>query len=125
MIRLCTQQEAIDIFNQPKNMHSIGLVTKYITFQPWICLQGNMRMVFVFWIIEAGTCEAHIVCSEDSIIKSRELAKELITWLFSHGVKRVITDCPKGRASNMAEKIGMNKYKTVNNHCYYEVLSWV
>jgi hypothetical protein len=124
MIRLCSQQEAIDIFNQPKNMHNIGLITKSITFQPWICSQGSMRMAFVFWMVDSDTCEAHIVCSEDAIIKSRELAKELIAWLFSHGVNRVVTNCPKGRASNMAKKIGMKKYKTVNNQYYYEVLSW-
>lgn len=125
MIRLASQEEAIEIFNEPQNVNSIGLITEHITFQPWICSQDNLKMVFVFWMVDSETCEAHIVCSRKAIIKSRELAKELMTWIFSHGAKRIITNCPKGKISNMAKKLGMNKYKTIDQINHYEVQSWV
>jgi len=125
MIRLATQEEAIEILNEPQNIKSIGLITKQITFQPWICSQDGLEMMFVFWMVDSETCEAHIACSSKAITKSRLLAKELMTWIFNHGAKRIVTNCPHGKISNMARKLGMSKYKTIDKTNYYEVASWV
>jgi hypothetical protein len=125
MIRLAGKEEAKSILNEPQNIKSIGLVTKTLLSQPWICSVDNLKMVFVFWMVDDSTCEAHIACSKDALLKSRDLAKEIITWLFNCGAKRVITNCPNGKISNMARKVGMNKYKTIGETNYYEVKSWV
>jgi hypothetical protein len=125
MIRLAGKEEAKAILNEPQNIKSIGLITKTLLAQPWICSVDNLKMVFVFWMVDDSTCEAHIACSKDALLKSRDLAKEIITWLFNCGAKRVITNCPNGKISNMARKVGMNKYKTIGETNYYEVKSWV
>ena len=124
MIRLANHKEALEILNEPQNQQSVGMISETLFSQPWICSQDGLKMMFVFWMVEDGVCEAHIACSKKAIIKSRLLAKELISWIFTFGVKRIITSCPAGIISNMAEKIGMNKYKSVGNTNHYEVLSW-
>jgi hypothetical protein len=125
MIRLASKEEAKTILNEPQNIRSIGLITETLFSQPWICSADNLKMVFVFWMVDDLTCEAHIACSKNALLKSRDLAKEIITWLFTCGAKRVITNCPSGKISNMAKKVGMNKYKTIGEANYYEVKSWL
>ena len=124
MIRLATHSEAIEILNEPQNQNSIGLKTESLIYQPFIVERDQSKMMFVFWMV-GNDCEAHIACKKDSILQARNMCKELIDWLFSLGVKRIITNCPRGIISNMAKKVGMKEYKQDKNLIYYEVLSWV
>jgi hypothetical protein len=125
MIRLCSQKEAIKILNEPQNIKRIGLVSESMKYQPWIAEDGAYRLMFVFWHIEDETYGVHVASPIDSIIKSRELAKEIMNWLFNHGANRIITDCPKGKISNFVIKLGMTPYKTDGETTYFEALSWL
>ena len=125
MIRLASQNEAIEILNEKQNVDKIGIVTERLIYQPWIVQIDKFKMMFVFWMVDGDTCEVHIACKKDSILKCREMAKEILNFLFNYGVKRVITDCPKGKISNFVTKLGMSPYKTDGETKYFEVLSWL
>ena len=125
MIRLALEQEAIKILNEPQNIKRIGVVSEHMSYQPWIAEDGCYRIMFVFWCVDNKTVEAHIVSPIDSIIKSRELTKEIMNWLFKHGANRIITNCPKGKISNFVIKLGMTPYKTDGENIYFEALSWL
>jgi hypothetical protein len=125
MIRLAPEKEAIEILNEPQNVGRIGLVSEHIKYQPWIAEDGRYRMMFVFWHVEDKTFEVHIAAPNDSRIKSRELTKEIMNWIFKHGASRIITNCPKGKISNLAIKLGMTAYKTEGETIYFEALSWL
>ena len=125
MIRLASQEEAIEILNEKQNAESIGLVTEKTIYQPWIVQVDNFKMMFVFWMIDKETCNVHVACKKDSILKSREMAKEILNFLFSCGVSRVITDCPKGKISNFVVKLEMKPYKCDEETTFFEILSWL
>ena len=125
MIRQATKSEALKILNEPQNVKRIGAVSADLKYQPWVAIQNEHRLIFFFWSVEGDSCEVHIVAPKDSILKSRILAKEIIGWLFKSGVKRIITNCPKGSIENFAKKIGMNIYKTENGTAYLEARLWV
>lgn len=125
MIRLASQEEAIDILNEPQNANRIGLVTEKLIYQPWMVELKDKKMMFVFWMLDKETCEVHIACKKDSILKCREMSKEVLDFLFGYRVNRVITNCPEGKIANMAKKMGMTEYKKIDKTVYFEVLSWV
>jgi hypothetical protein len=125
MIRLASQEEAIEILNEKQNVDSIGLVTERLVYQPWIVQIDHFKMMFVFWMVDKDTCNVHVACKKDSILKCREMAKEILSFLFNYGVKRVVTDCPKGKISNFVIKLGFTPYKTEGETTYFEVLSWL
>ena len=125
IIRLALEQEALDILNEPQNVSSMGCVSDRMIYQPWIAEDGNYRIMFVFWRVDSETVELHIAAPTDSIIKSRELTKEIMNWIFKHGAKRIITNCPKGKISNLVIKLGGTAYKTDGDTIYFEALSWL
>jgi len=121
MIRLASQDEAIKILNEKQNVDSIGLVTERLIYQPWIVQVDHYKMMFVFWMVDGDTCNVHVACKKDSILKCREMAKEILDFLFSYGVKRVTTDCPKGKISNFVTKLGFAPYRTDGDTMHFEV----
>lgn len=125
MIRLATEQEAIGILNEPQNVARIGVVAENLKYQPWIAQDGKFRLMFLFWHVEGDTFEVHVASPLDSIIKSRQLAKEIMEWLFSHGANRLITACPNGKVKNFALKIGMKPYQSDGGTTYLEALTWL
>ena len=125
MIRLAPESEAIEILNEPQNISRIGVVSDHMKYQPWIVEDGIYRMMFVFWHVEDKTFEVHIAASNNSRIKSRELSKEIMNWIFKHGASRIVTSCPKGKISNLAIKLGMSAYKTEGEIIHFEALSWI
>ncbi len=125
MIRLASQDEAIEILNEPQNCNRIGLVTEKLIYQPWMVELKDKKMMFVFWMLDKDVCEVHIACKKDSILKCREMSKEVLDFLFSYKVNRVITNCPEGKIANLARKMGMTEYDRIDNKVYFEVLSWV
>jgi hypothetical protein len=125
MIRLCTEKEGLAILNEPQNIKRIGVVSEHMKYQPWIAEDGDYRIMFVFWHVNNKTFEVHIASPRDSIIKSRQLAKEIMNWLFKHGASRIITTCPKGKISNFVTKIGMSAYKVDGENTCFEALSWL
>jgi len=124
MIRLCSQDEAIEILNEPQNAGRIGLKTERLIYQPWIVEQDRKKMMFVFWMNKNKTCEVHIACKKDSIIKCRMLSKEVLKFLFSYGAERIISNGPEGKIANLARKIGMKEYKRDSENVYFEVKLW-
>jgi len=130
MIRIATQEEAVEIATHPEIVKRLdGVVADHFIHQPWIVDNGGMQMLFIFWTEpkESKTVEVHIICKRDSITKSREMATEILEWLFKHGSPRVITNCPTDRPKiqNFCKKLGFKEYKRLDNNIYYEVLSWV
>ncbi len=125
MIRQANKSEALEILNEPQNVKRIGAVSTDLKYQPWMVSQKERRLIFFFWPVEGDSCEVHIVAPKDSIFKARLLAREIIEWLFKNGVKRIITNCPKGSIENFAKKIGMKVYKTDNGTAYLEARPWV
>jgi hypothetical protein len=125
LIRLALEQEAINILNEPQNVKRIGVISEHMKYQPWIAEDGRYRIMFVFWHVEGGTFEVHIASPIDSIIKSRILTKEIMTWIFNHGARRIITNCPSGKITNFVIKLGMSPYKKEGETTYFEALSWV
>ncbi|MEY8206107.1 MAG: hypothetical protein RPR40_13670 [Bermanella sp.] len=125
MIRKATKHEALPVLNEPQNAKRIGMVSTDLKYQPWVAIQNEYKLIFFFWPVEGDSCEVHIVAPKNSILKARILAKEIIEWLFKSGVKRIITNCPKGSIENFAKKIGMNIYRTENGAVYMEVRTWL
>ena len=125
MIRLAPEKEALEILNEPQNVSRIGIVSEHMKYQPWIAEDGHYRIMFVFWHVEGETFEVHIAASNNSRIKSRVLAKEIMNWVFKHGANRIITNCPEGKISNLAIKLGMTIYKTEGKTMHFEALSWL
>jgi len=125
MIRLASEQEAIEILNEPQNIERIGLVSEHMKYQPWLIEDGDYKIMFVFWHIKDKTFEIHIAASSNAIRKSRELTRKIMNWMFIHGAERITTTCPKGKISNFAIKIGMTPYKTDEETTYFEALSWI
>lgn len=123
MIRLSSEQEALGILNEPQNIKRIGLVSEHMKYQPWIAEDMGHKVMFVFWRIDSETIEVHIAVPRNSLIKSRELSKEIMKWIFNHGAKRIVTVCPKGKISNFVIKLGMTPYKTDGDNTYFEALS--
>lgn len=125
MIRLADLDEAIEILNEKQNADRMGFITESLIYQPWIVQIEHFKMMFVFWMLDKETCEVHIACKKNSILKSREMAKDILNFLFNCGVKRVVTDCPKGKVSNFVAKVGMTPYKTDGDITHFEILSWL
>jgi hypothetical protein len=125
LIRLASEQEAIKILNEPQNVKRIGVVSEQMKYQPWVAEDGRYRIMFVFWRVDNETVEIHIAAPIDSIIKSRQLTKEIMNWIFNLGANRIITHCPKGKISNFVIKLGMTPYKTDGETTYFEALSWL
>lgn len=123
MIRLSSEQEALGILNEPQNIKRIGLVSEHMKYQPWTAEDGDHKIMFVFWRVDSETVEVHIAAPKESIIKARDLSKEIMSWIFSLGAKRIVTVCPKGKTSNFVIKLGMTPYKTDNETIYFEALS--
>ena len=124
MIRLCTQDEALKILNEPETVKRLGMKSERMTFQPWVSEQGDHKLLFVFWLKSKGVAEMHIAAPKKSILKSRLLACDAINFVFGVGASKIVTNCPKGKISNMAVKLGMKQYKSADNQIYYEVSKW-
>lgn len=125
MIRLALQSEAIDIMNDPRIVERVGFVTNQFNYQPWIAFNDlGHKLLFVFWQATEGAFEFHLTAPRDSIMSCRKLAHEALSWVFSVGAKSIITNCPKGKISNMAEKLGMGLTHCDGNQQYYEVKLW-
>ncbi len=124
MIRLASEKEALEIMQQPINQKGIGCKPTYLKFQPWLCVQGDAYLVFVFWEVGNYIYEVHICTSDHSRKNARDLAKEVITWLFKNGAKKVITSATTKSIGNMALKVGMNYMGFMDNKYYYEVSKW-
>lgn len=125
MIRLATEKEALAILSEPETVQRINKIPEKVIYQPWMAEQGSYKMLFFFWLATDFVCEVHIASPKSAIIKCRDLAKEIMTWVFSMGATKIITNCPPGKIANMAVKMGMKPYKTEGNIIYFEVLSWV
>ena len=124
MIRLASDKEAKQILLEPQIVARVGLLAEHIKVQPWIAHNKEHRLLFVFWEAGAGVYEMHIACPKDSIRSSRVLAVEAMSWLFSMGAEKIITNCPRGKIANMAKKLGLKLYNTDGETEFYEVTSW-
>ncbi len=123
MIRLALQSEAVDIMNDPRIIERVGFVTNQFNYQPWIAFNDlGHKLLFVFWQVKEGSFEFHLTSPRDSIMSCRKLAREALDWIFEMGAEKIITNCPKGKISNMAEKVGMKLASTDGNHHYYEII---
>jgi hypothetical protein len=124
MIRQCCLQEALLILNEPQNQKRIGKIADGLSYDPWIVEQGSTKMMFVYWPVNNLVYEMHIACPKDSIINSRDLAREAMEYVFSLGAFKIITNCPAGKISNMAKKLGMTEFKRLGKTIHYEVSQW-
>lgn len=124
MIRLASQKEAKDILLEPQIVERVGLLAEHIKVQPWIAFNDKHKLLFVFWEVDNRVYEMHIASPKDSILSSRVLAHQAMTWLFNLGADKIITNCPRGKISNMAEKLGLKLYKTEGQKNFYEVRQW-
>ena len=125
MIRLSGLDEAKSILLEPQIVDRVGLMVEQFKFQPWIAYNRGHRLLFVFWEKSNGVYEMHIAAPKDSILSCRSLAKEAMSWVFSMGAKKIVTNCPKGKISNMAKKIGLKLSVSENGQDYYEAESWL
>ena len=123
MIRLGSEDEAIEILSEPETIKRINKIPERTLYQPWIVEQGKYKMLFFFWPVGGMVFEVHIATPKSDIIKCRALAKELMNWIFSLGAVKIITNCPAGKIANMAIKMGMTPYKTEQDAIYFEALS--
>jgi hypothetical protein len=124
MIRLASDKEAKHILLEPQIVARVGLLAEHIKVQPWIAHNDMHQLLFVFWEIEDGVYEMHIASPKDSIRSSRKLTVEAMEWLFSMCADKIITNCPRGKISNMAKKLGLKLYDTDGQTDHYEVTSW-
>ena len=119
--RLCSDSEGLSILNEPQIKKRLGAHSETIKVTPWICQLNEFRMMFVFWFVSEGVYEVHIACPKDSVIKSVDLSRSIISFLFFCGAKKIVTSCPKGTASNLALKLGMDLVKTDGKINYFKV----
>lgn len=124
MFRLATSAEAIDVLSEPETVKRTGKVPESLIAQPWCVSDGDSKMIFLFWVLEPGTYEVHIAAPKKDIRHSRRYASLIIKWLFSNGAERLVTNCPEGKISNLARKLGMKEYKRDGREIYFEVLRW-
>ncbi len=123
MIRLATRTEAIEIMNEPQIVERVGVMAEKFLYQPYIASNENHVLLFVFWETDIPKVyEMHIAVPRASILSCRELAKLAMNWVFYMGADKIVTNCPKGKISNMAKKLGMT---LTSEHHYYEVDKWV
>lgn len=125
MIRLTSESEAIRILNQPATIQRLETVAEKMTVQPWLCEVNNHKMLFVFWCVEGMSFEVHIARDGEPSPLDRIMAKDIMDWVFSNGAEKIITNCPEGKISNMARKMGMTECGHVGNNLIFEVKSWV
>jgi hypothetical protein len=126
--RVASQKEAIYILSEPETIARTGVIPSDLIVQPWIVERSKSKMLFVFWEradIGELVFEVHIAALKRDIRMSRILAKDIMTWIFKHGAVKIVTNCPSGKISNMAEKLGMSLVKEDGAQKYYEVRSWV
>ncbi len=83
MIRLASEKEALEIMQQPINQKGIGCKPTYLKFQPWLCVQGDAYLVFVFWEVGNYIYEVHICTSDHSRKNARDLAKEVLDRMWN------------------------------------------
>ncbi|WP_333608812.1 hypothetical protein [Arsukibacterium sp.] len=121
MIRIATNEEALELYNQPEIVERVGVFAESFYYQPWVAMSGDAKMLFVFWVVDPGTVEVHIAQPRKYLKHSRELCFKIIHWLFQLGAKRIITDCPPGKIANLARKVGMTEYKSDPDTVYFEV----
>lgn len=123
MIRLARQKEAIEIMNEPQIVDRVGIMAERFLSQPYIASNEKHVLLFVFWETNApGVYEMHIAVPRASLLSCRKLATEAMSWVFNMGADKIVTNCPKGKISNMAKKLGMT---LTHEHHYYEVDKWV
>ena len=125
MIRLGSEDEAIEILSEPETIRRINMMPERTLHQPWIVEQGKYKMLFFFWPVGDMIFEFHIAAPKSDIIKCRSLARELMDWIFSLGATKLVSSCPAGKIANMAIKAGMTPYKTDKNDIYFEISSWL
>ncbi len=108
--------------NEPQIVERVGFVTEKFNYQPYIAYNDNHILLFVFWETDTTKVyEIHIAAPRESILSARKLSTEALNWIFEMGAEKIITNCPKGKISNMAEKVGMKLAAINDNHCYYEI----
>lgn len=124
MIRLASNSEALKIMNEPQIVERVGKSAESFHYQPWM-VENDLghRLLFVFWqVSDDMTFEIHIAAPKDSILSCRKLAAEALRWIFAMGAEKIQTNCPKGKISNMAIKMGMGlTHSDENKQDYYEV----
>lgn len=125
MIRLASEKEALEIMSEPQIVERVGKVAHKFCYQPWVAYNDlGHRLLFVFYESDYPKFEIHIASPKDSILSCRKLAKEALIFIFAMGAESIVTDCPKGKISNMAKKMGMSLVKKIKNQHYYEVKLW-
>jgi len=125
MIRLASEEEAKAILLEPQIVGRVGLTVEHFRFQPWLAYNRDHRLLFVFWEQSDGVYEMHIAAPKDSILSCRNLATEAMSWVFSMGAKKIVTNCPSGKISNMAKKMGLKITDSIDGQDYYEAESWL
>lgn len=120
MIKIATQAEALELYNRDDIIKRVGKKADCFIYQPFIAHHFGSKMLFVFWTC-GDAIEVHIAQPKEYIRSSRLLCRQIISWLFQHGAKRVITTAPPGKIANLALKVGMKPYRTEPDLIYFEV----
>ena len=124
-VRLAEEWEAIEILSEPDTIRRTGKIPEHTVFQPWICEDGDSKMLFFFWSTgQPRVYEFHIAAPKKDIGASRKLSLELMEWLFTHGAKKLVSNCPEGKIANLARKVGMRVYARNDQTVFVEVESW-
>lgn len=125
MIRFATKKEVLDIMNEPQIVERVGKTTESFIYQPHIAYNKEHILLFFFWeTVIPKVYEMHIAVPKESLLSCRKLATEGMQWVFKMGADKIITNCPKGKISNMAKKLGMTLIRDDNGHHYYELKKW-
>jgi len=124
MIRLGSQEEAIEILSEPQTVARLGVIPEMMNTQPWIAYNETDKLLFVFWEADYAVYEMHIASPKDSIRSCRKLAFEAMNWVFDHGAEKIITNCIAGKIANMAERLGMRFKSEIDGRRYYEASRW-
>lgn len=124
-VRLAEEWEAIEILSEPDTIRRTGKIPEHTVFQPWICEDVDSKMLFFFWSTgQPRVYEFHVAAPKKDIGASRKLSLELMEWLFTHGAKKLVSNCPEGKIANLARKVGMRVYARNDQTVFVEVESW-
>ena len=124
-VRLAEELEAIEILSEPDTIRRTGKIPEHTVFQPWICEDVDSKMLFFFWSTgQPRVYEFHVAAPKKDIGASRKLSLELMEWLFTHGAKKLVSNCPEGKIANLARKVGMRVYARNDQTVFVEVESW-
>lgn len=108
MICLLPEALALELVNDPFVQSRVTQHVDNFRLQPWVCVQGDCRMMFVFFEVETGVYEVHHASHRIWVKRSRTMAAEILRWLFYNGAKRVVSMVGKNNQTvlNMSLKIG-------------------